>query len=621
MTLHELQQENQRRLDLERQRETYDPLRGIGCSGERRLVDTPVPDLPSAWVPVEMLDDSAYTAAQTNSLQWQLLRCRHDFEYWCVRCAVVKHKLTGQDIPFVLNRPQRRVAAVMEGMRRRQAPIRMILLKARQWGGSTVVQMYMAWIQSCHARNWHSLICAHVKDTAAGIRGMYNKLIGSYPSELWDGDAKPELKSFEGCLNIREIRGRGCRVTIGSSENQEAVRGSDFAMAHLSEVAFYSKGEARSPVAFVRAVCGAIAVHPLTLIVMESTANGVGNYFHSEWLRSVEGKGDKQPVFVPWYEIEIYSMRCDDPMALYGSLNEYEQMLWTELQLPLERIAWYRAKSSEYAEREQMQAEYPTTAEEAFINSGNNVFDVSAVERLRQQCRPAEVGDLRHDDLEFVESPKGRLQLWERPQPGRQYVAAVDVGGRWRGADWSVVTVLKHGGNGGGHEVVAQWRGHVDHDVLAAVSMDIGRWYRNAFLVIESNTLESNCHDNMFVLERMKDAYPNMYMRQASSFDSPEGGGQRIGFHTNRSTKAMLISQLIEAVRDGMYIERDQNACNEYLTYEQRQDGSYGAKAGYHDDILMTRAMAVWAAAHLPAYVAEPTDPRFRRSKAKEFYW
>ena len=66
-------------------------------------------------------------------------------------------------------------------------------------------------------------------------------------------------------------------------------------------------------------------------------------------------------------------------------------------------------------------------------------------------------------------------------------------------------------------------------------------------------------------------------------------------FHTNRSTKAMLISGLIEAVRDGRYIERDSMACNELLTYEQLPGGAYAAKAGFHDDILMTRAMAVLA--------------------------
>jgi len=60
-------------------------------------------------------------------------------------------------------------------MRTAGKPIRLILLKARQWGGSTLVQIYMAWIQLVHCRNWNSVICAHLKESAANIKGMYSK--------------------------------------------------------------------------------------------------------------------------------------------------------------------------------------------------------------------------------------------------------------------------------------------------------------------------------------------------------------------------------------------------------------------------------------------------------------
>lgn len=591
MFVEQLIAEDSRRRTAERRAERFDPERGLGCSGQRRRVFTPVPGLPSALVPVEMLDDPDYPAARLDALLWQRLRCRHDFEYWCVRCATVKDKLTGREIAFVLNRPQRRVAAEMETMRRGNRPIRLILLKARQWGGSTVVQLYMAWLQSCHCRNWHSLICAHIKDTARAIRGMYSNLIRNYPPDMWEGDVKPDFKSFESSSNTREIAGRGCRVTIGSSESQEAVRGCDYAMAHLSEVAFYRDSGAHSPVAFVRAVCGAIAVYPRTLIVMESTANGIGNYFHAEWLRCVEGRADKLAVFVPWYEIGIYRLPPPDPWALYTSLNDYERRLWDDFGLSLERIWWYRCKSSEYAEREQMQAEYPTTPDEAFINSGNNVFEVARVERLRENCSPGLVGDIGPDGR-FVPDSTGRLKVWAQPEAGAEYIVAVDVGGRWRGADWSVAAVMRYGGDRDGRdEVVAQWRGHVDHDRLAQISIDLAEYYGHALLMVESNTLESRGSENMFVLERMREAYDNMYMRGA-----PDGGqsGGRVGFHTNQSTKAVLVSGLVEAVRDGLYVERDHDACNELLTYEFR-DGQYAAKSGHHDDMLMTRAMALYA--------------------------
>ena len=298
----------------------YDPVEGRGCCGPRELVDTPVEGLPRAFVPRAMTADPSYGSVRHDTAGWRRLRCRHDFEYWCAACVCIKHKTLGHDVPFVLNAPQRRVAAMLEADRRAGRPMRMIMLKARQWGGSTLVQMYMAWIQSCVRRNWHSLICAHVKDTAASIRGMYTKMLAAYPSELWDGDEPPRFRPFERSINVREIAGRGCRVTIGSAENQEAVRGADYSMAHLSETAFWPATPRNSPADFIRAVCGAIALIPDSLIVMESTANGVGSYFHSEWLRCKAGDGDKHAVFVAWHEIEIYRLQPPDPEGLAASI-------------------------------------------------------------------------------------------------------------------------------------------------------------------------------------------------------------------------------------------------------------------------------------------------------------
>lgn len=573
----------------------YDPVRGIGCMGPRIKVSTCWEGLESVFVPVEMTRDPLYRGSNMRKDEWQRLRCRHDFEYWCVSCAVVKQKAREGDGPFVLNIPQRRVASVLESDRINGLPIRLILLKARQWGGSTLVQMYMAWIQSCHRRDWNSLICAHVKDTASGIRGMYSKLLGNYPADLWEGDEKPQFKPYERSINVRQITGRGCRVTIGSSENQEAVRGADYAMAHLSETAFWASTPQRSPQRFIQAICGAIALTPYTLIAIESTANGVGNYFHNEWLRCKEGKGDKHAVFVPWYEIPIYRLAPPDRLFVASTMTDYEQRLWDQ-GLCLDQIWWYRRKSAEYETEEQMRAEFPSDDVEAFLNTGNNVFGNRSIEALRANCRPAEgTGDIDDSGRKFIEGA-GELCVWELPQKESKYVVAVDVGGRSLKSDWSVIAVFKVTRHEV-PEVVAQWRGHIDHDILARKSAAIARYYNTALLVIESNTFETEeyggvADSNLFVLHRLAESYSNVYMRR--TFDRANNRyTSSVGFHTNRATKALLIGGLIEAVREGSYIERDNEACNELAVYEQRANGSFGAKSGYHDDILMTRAIAL----------------------------
>lgn len=106
--------------------------------------------------------------------------------------------------------------------------------------------------------------------------------------------------------------------------------------------------------------------------------------------------------------------------------------------------------------------------------------------------------------------------------------------------------------------------------------------------------------DNALVLlSELNRHYPNLYRRRAldSASRMPE---QKVGFHTNRSTKALVISHLISMVREGTYIERDTEACAELAVYERDPSGRYAARDGCHDDILMTRAIGLWVISQMP---------------------
>ena len=169
-------------------------------------------------------------------------------------------------------------------------------------------------------------------------------------------------------------------------------------------------------------------------------------------------------------------------------------------------------------------------------------------------------------------------------------------------ADWSVIAVFDRIRmlRGGGPAVAAQWRGHCDMDQLAWLAARTARWYGDSLLVIESNTLETRDPDryvdgdqSAFILNQLRDCYPNLYARRQSPEDIIEGRPRKYGFHTNISTKPMVISNLVRVVREGLYIERDEACVDEYLTYERRPNGSYGAITGKHDDMLMTRAIGL----------------------------
>lgn len=576
----------------------YDPETGNPASDRRVPVDREGRRL---YLPASMVEDPGYSPAMGRP-DFERLRFRHDFEYWAARCVSIIDKVTAEAVPLRLNAPQRRFVDAVERERNAGKPLRFIMLKARQWGGSTVVQVYFAWIQIIHRRNWNSLICAHVKDTAATIRGMYTRLLDSYPEEFWDEESPCKFRPYERMNNTRHIPGRGCKVTVCSSENQESARGLDCALVHLSEVAFWKDSLLHRPEDLIRSVVSGVARKEMSMVVMESTANGVGNFFHREWTRAGEkGKSDKTPFFVPWHEIEIYSEPVEDAEALWRSMDDYERQLWHRHGCTLEAIAWYHWKRREYGDHRAMMAEFPTTPEEAFCSTSFNVFDSEDVERLRAEgCGiEAEKGEVNgghgpqpggFKTPEFVPCRSGLCRVWRRPAKGSAYIASVDIGGRSRGSDWSVITVIDRNG-GGRPEVAAQWRGHIDHDLLAGKAAALAGWYNDALLVVESNTWETSSEGRgRYILDMLAETYPNLYYRR----ERGETGPGRPGFHTNVSTKPALIAHLIAMVRDGGYVEHDSGACDELLQYEARPDGSYAARRGCHDDILMSRAIALW---------------------------
>lgn len=569
----------------------YDPVTGEGCCGKRTLVH--VPAAGEVWLPEQMLAEVPPEALKSE-LDYMKARIRYDFEYWCATCAMVRDKVSGRNVRLRLNAPQRHVLAELERQRLAGKGVRMILLKARQWGGSTLILMYMAWIQLVLKRNWNSLICGHKRSTSSVIKGMYTKLLQHYPKQLLP-DGKPmEFKTFEGSANAKIITGRDCLVLMGTAQTDDVVRGYDIAMAHMSEVAFWPSSAMRNPEDVMRSVDGSLLVGGLTVEVLESTANGIGTYFHNEWLHSVNGETDKQAVFIPWYEIEIYRLPVTDVEVpeLWQSLDAYERNLW-HIGCTLEMVKWYHEKRKSYQSHHKMMAEFPTNATEAFSTSGRCVFSLPRLDAMRAHCHaPLAQGEMKRvrGEWKVVNEGEPRLKVWKMPAPDAvqsKYVVGVDIGGRSDGADYSVISVLDCRDRV--CETVAQWRGHIDHDLLIDKAIAIASFYHQALLVVESNTLETHASDgkSAYLLRRLKDEYANVFRRRLKN------GGSKVGFQTNVLTKAQIVTNLVTMVREGLLVEHDADAIDEMSWFEEKTGGGYGAIDGKHDDMVMSRGIAL----------------------------
>ena len=666
----------------------FNPITGEGSIGERKKIVIEDFPFPVQYIPKTMMSvplvrllveagsikrfleeymNTEYSDEDKEKVieQFVRIRVKHDFAFWAAMYVFIKQKGGGEDVHFRLNRPQRKLIMRFERRRLQGKPIRLILLKARQWGGSTATQIYMAWLQLVHKVGLNSLIVGHVKDASTEVKDMFDKLIKEYPIRmLYEmGEAynenEPKIVGVGQSGNIHRIPQRNCKIKVGTAEKPNSARGGDYNLVHCTEVGLWVTTDGKTPEQIVRSACSGILLKPYTMIVYESTANGTGNFFQREYDAAKEGKSQFESLFIAWFEIEQYALALDDEVKfatwLWENRNNenansdreesgrYLWWLW-EQGATLEAINWYILERSKYTDHGDMASEYPSDDVEAFVHSGARVFDKYHVEKFKKACKaPKWIGDVYADgdegeealvNLRFSEDKQGLLWVWAKPdvegddEVTDRYLVVVDIGGRGKKADWSVIVVFDRLNQmeGGKPVVVAQWYGHIDMDRLAWKAAQIAAYYDNAYLVIESNTLETHDKERQvdgdmsgYILNQIKDVYTNLYARKQSDEEIKEQAPKKYGFHTNVATKPKIISTLVKVIRDHLYVERDARCLDEYLCYEKKKNGAFGAITGKHDDLLMTRAIGLQIAFYemdLPTIVVRTKKRMAPRKKA-----
>ena len=645
----------------------FNPITGEGSIGQR--VAFTVSDYPivTQYLPIEMMDEPfvkklskagsvdafirdalmlPVTEEARDKVVEEFIRIRqkHDYPFWAAMFAYIKRKGGGTDVLFRLNRPQRKLIKRLEKMRKAGKPIRLILLKARQWGGSTSIQIYMAWLQLVHEVGLNSLIIAHQGTGSDEIKDMFDRLVKSYPVEMLHelGDAyapnEPKMVGVGKSGSIFRVPQRNCKIKIGTAERPNSCRGGDYNLVHLSEVGLWKETDGKKPEDIVRSACSGILLRPYTMIVYESTPNGVGNFFHKEYLAAKKGQSQFEAMFVAWFEIEQYELPFENEADKYefakklfaNRRNEeiksdreepgtYHWRLW-EKGATLEAIHWYVSERSKYTNHGDMASEYPSDDIEAFTYSGRKVFSSEDVEQFRPACRAprwigeiygsADEGEKAIEGLRFKKEADGRLFMWHDVEKSDdeevtdQYLVIVDVcKGHTKNADFADILVLNRQPMMDGEPpvVAADWHGHIDMDKLAWKAMQVAAYYNNALLVIESNTLETNNTkgEAEYILTLIHEVYGRqLYARKQSAEDIRQGLPKKYGYHTNPLTKKVVIYNLKVVIRERLYVEREEACLDEYLTYVETENNVFEAMEGYHDDRLMTRAIGMQVCYH-----------------------
>lgn len=284
-----------------------------------------------------------------------------DLQYFSEHQLKIMPKAGGRPVPFLLNRAQIYLHERLEDQRRRTGKVRAIILKGRQQGCSTYVG----------ARYYHktvsregrlTFIFAH--DTSAS-ESLYGMVKNYY--DMSDPSFRPDLGARNHNELLFPLLKSGYKV--GTAGTKGLGRSKTFQQMHWSEVAYSpNAGEHAS------GILQTVADMPETEIILESTANGEGDYFHLAAMQAISGVGDFEFIFIPWYWQEEYKrplpadFQLEQPAEDEEFISEQEYYdLFAADGLTLEHMAWRRYKIAEFTgEVARFMREYPFTPEEAF---------------------------------------------------------------------------------------------------------------------------------------------------------------------------------------------------------------------------------------------------------------
>ena len=200
---------------------------------------------------------------------------------------------------------------------------------------------------------------------------------------------------------------------IGTAGARAFGRGDTINNLHVSELSRWPDQEGL--------MTGLLQSVPISgRVIIETTANGVGDYFHSLWKKSNTKESAFKPHFLAWFDDPKYAL------PIFGEFipNEEEQELSRIYHLNNEQLNWRRWKVHELSDDiDKFNQEYPATPEEAFIVSGNPIWAPSLLKRYLRRCEPPKhTGNIIGAyEVFFEENEKGYLRIWKKPVAGHTY--------------------------------------------------------------------------------------------------------------------------------------------------------------------------------------------------------
>jgi len=485
----------------------------------------------------------------------------------------------GNTINLVLNSVQLKLYSFISKWYGKR-PLRILVLKARKQGISTEVEGITYALTSL-SKNCHSLIIADTKDSADYIFGMckffHENMVNDFPMIV------PEIKKDN--AKMLEFNGTNSKIMV-KVENE--IRAFTFRIVHCSEVAFFS-----NPRKVFTSLNNAIPKADNSILILETTANGVGNYFHSQWRRALSlseweksSDIDYVKIFFAWFDSDDNEMDLYDGEKIVYPEKHIDKLIEMKKRYNLsdKKMKWYLStlKNECGGDLDTMHQEHPSNDQEAFLSAGTPIFNAQllfdmydAEEKNEEQNVYKKYKIIDHYDTFKLQVGEengvyGDFQVYQTPIIKQKYAMSIDTAEGVEGGDSSICNIF----NVLTGEQVLNFVWDGDLSIFTDKCFKLAKIYNNCVIIPERNN-----HGHAFIaLLREKHNYSNIWQ-------FPED--EKDGFPTNILSRVKAIEITKRYINDGYLKLHSLHTISEMLSFVNYR-GKMQASVGNHDDEVAT---------------------------------
>ena len=468
-------------------------------------------------------------------------------------------------------------------------PVRIILLKPRQVGWSTWTEAEI-FCNINRIPNRRAQVVSADTDSTNDVFKM---------AQIFQEEMPARYKRATKRSNKKEIvysAPHRSELTTATAGKDVLGRGGTTQDLHISEFAFWPNAKEQ-----LNAVTKRVPNEPGTMIIIESTANGVGGAFYDMFTAAMKKRKKNPddysgfiPVFFAWYQFPEYQTAIPEGVKL--EYDDDEKWLKSNFGLCDEQLYWRRLQIEECGgDVNLFKQEYPATPDEAFQTTGRNVFSQTSISKLRKSCKNTLnfLFDDINDKIRPVEVSNkfNSWKIWVKPEQLHEYSMGIDTceGRASDPADarsdpdrHGVVIFDRHT-----QEIVAQFHGDCEQRELGIQCLMAAKYYNDAWVAPEMPMAKTVL--DVFIA----DGYENIYQRQKHDEQYEQLDTDDLGWKTTTITRPWLVEGLIFVIRDGDITIYSEDIIEEMSTFIRDKNGKPIHQPGKHDDLLFGLMIAI----------------------------